>query len=30
MITLAHFMTQTWGSFNHAPSITPPVGPKGR
>jgi cation-transporting ATPase V/Cu+-exporting ATPase len=29
MITLAHFMTQTWGSFNDAPSITPPVGSKG-
>jgi hypothetical protein len=30
MITLAHFMTQTWGSYNDAPTITPPVGSKGR
>ncbi len=27
MITLAHFMTQTWGSFNDAPPITPPTRP---
>jgi hypothetical protein len=28
MITLAHFMTQTWGSFNDAPAITAPVSSK--
>jgi hypothetical protein len=28
MITLAHFMTQSWGNFNAAPPVTPPVAAK--
>ena len=30
MITLAHFMSESWGRFDEAPPITPPVGPKRR